>query len=90
MKALIVDAVRTPRGKARPDGGLARETPHGLVAALVQAIEDRGAAPRDVDQLILGSVGQVGAQGGHIGMVAKFAAGLPDRTVVHTINNFCA
>ena len=90
MKALIVDAVRTPRGKARPDGGLAQETPHGLVAKLVQAIEDRGGSPRDVDQLILGCVGQVGAQGGHIGMVAKFAAGLTDRTVTHTLNNFCA
>ena len=90
MKALIVDAVRTPRGKARPDGGLAQETPHGLVARLVQAIDDRGGSPRDVDQLILGCVGQVGAQGGHIGMVAKFAAGLTDRTVTHTLNNFCA
>lgn len=90
MKALIVDAVRTPRGKARPDGGLAQETPHGLVAKLVQAIEDRGGSPRDVDQLILGCVGQVGAQGGHIGMVAKFSAGLTDRTVTHTLNNFCA
>jgi acetyl-CoA C-acetyltransferase/acetyl-CoA acyltransferase len=90
MKALIVDAVRTARGKARPDGGLAQETPHGLVAKLVQAIEDRGGSPRDVDQLILGCVGQVGAQGGHIGMVAKFAAGLTDRTVTHTLNNFCA
>ena len=90
MKALIVDAVRTPRGKARPDGGLAQETPHGLVAKLVQGIEDRGAGARDIDQLILGSVGQVGAQGGHIAMVAKFAAGLPDAAVVHTLNNFCA
>ena len=90
MKALIVDAVRTPRGKARPDGGLAQETPHGLVARLVQAIDDRGGSPRDVDQLILGCVGQVGAQGGHIGMVAKFSAGLTDRTVTHTLNNFCA
>lgn len=90
MSVLIVDAVRTPRGKARPDGGLAAQTPHGLVAHLVDAIEARGSDPRDTDQLLLGCVGQVGAQGGHIGMVAKFAARLPDRTVTHTLNNYCA
>ncbi|GAA4002734.1 acetyl-CoA C-acyltransferase [Sphingomonas humi] len=90
MTVLIFDAVRTPRGKARPDGGLASETPHGLVAHLVDALENRGNDPRRVDQLTLGCVGQVGAQGGHVGMVAKLASRLPDSTVTHTINNYCA
>ena len=90
MSVYIHDAVRTPRGKAKPDGGLASETPHGLVAHLVDALTERGHDPRAADQLTLGCVGQVGAQGGHVGMVAKLAAGLPDRTVVHTLNNFCA
>lgn len=90
MSVLIFDAVRTPRGKARSDGGLAAQTPHGLVAHLATAIGDRGNDPRAVDQLTLGCVGQVGAQGGHIGMVAKLAIGLPDSAVTHSINNFCA
>lgn len=90
MSVLIFDAVRTPRGKARPDGGLARETPHGLVAQLASAIRDRGNDPHAVDQLTLGCVGQVGAQGGHIGMVAKLACGLPDRVATHSLNNYCA
>ena len=90
MSAFILDAIRTPRGKARPDGGLAAQTPHGLVAALVDALDRRGQDARVVDQLLLGCVGQVGAQGGHVGMVAKLAAGLPEATVTHTLNNYCA
>lgn len=90
MTVYIHDAVRTPRGKARPDGALAGETPHGLVAQLVDALAARGRDPRRIDQFTLGCVGQVGAQGGGIGMVAKTAARLPDESVVHTLNNFCA
>ena len=37
MSAYIHDAVRTPRGKARPDGGLAALKPHELVAGLIDA-----------------------------------------------------
>ncbi len=90
MSVYLLDAVRTPRGKAKPEGGLAKETPHGLVRELVDALDARGRDPRAVDQLTLGCVGQVGAQGGGIGMVAKIAAGLPAESVVHTLNNYCA
>lgn len=90
MTVYLHDAVRTPRGKAKPDGALAGETPHGLVAQLVDALEARGHDPRVIDQFTLGCVGQVGAQGGGIGMVAKAAARLPDTAVVHTLNNYCA
>lgn len=90
MNVFIHDAVRTPRGKARSDGALAQETPHGLVAHLVEALELRGRAPRSIDQFTLGCVGQVGAQGGGMAMVAKMAADIPASCVVHTINNFCA
>lgn len=90
MNVFLHDAIRTPRGKARPDGALAGETPHGLVAQLVDALVARGHDPRGVDQLTLGCVGQVGAQGGGIGIVAKLAARLPDDAIAHTINNYCA
>jgi acetyl-CoA C-acetyltransferase/acetyl-CoA acyltransferase len=84
-------ALRTPRGKARPDGGLASETPHGLVAQLVDAMEARGHDPRGrAERMTLGCVGQVGAQGGHIALIAKLKAELPDGVAVHSLNNFCA
>lgn len=91
MKALIHDAVRTTRGKAKPEGGLASETPQSLIVRLVDAMAERGHEPRDgPDLLSLGCVGQTGAQGGHIALVAKLAAGLPEATAAHSLNNFCA
>lgn len=90
MSVFIHDAVRTPRGKARPDGALASQTPHGLVTHLVDALESRGHDPRRAEQLTLGCVGQVGAQGGSVAMVAKMAAQLSDDCAVHSLNNFCA
>jgi acetyl-CoA C-acetyltransferase len=91
MDIFIGDCVRSVRGKARPDGGLAAQTPHGLVGALIDAVEQRGAIKRsDVDRLTLGCVGQVGAQGGHIAIVTKISSNLPEISSAHTVNNFCA
>ncbi|WP_034156896.1 beta-ketoacyl synthase N-terminal-like domain-containing protein [Sphingomonas sp. ERG5] len=90
MTVYIRDAVRTPRGKAKPDGGLAQQTPQGLVTALVNALEARAPGTKDTDALMLGCVGQIGAQGGNIAMVAKLAAGLPDGAAAQTINAYCA
>jgi acetyl-CoA C-acetyltransferase len=91
MDIFIGDCVRSVRGKARPDGGLAAQTPYGLVGALIDAVEQRGAIKRsDVDRLTLGCVGQVGAQGGHIALVTKIASKLPEASSAHSINNFCA
>lgn len=89
-EVFIHDAVRTARGRARPDGGLAQETPQSLVAHLVDALQARGRAPRDARLLMLGSVGQIGAQGGHIALIAKLKAGLAPETAAHSLNNFCA
>lgn len=89
MTAYIVDAVRTPRGKARPEGGLAALKPQELISALVDAMEARGHAPRAAEGLILGSVGQVGAQGGHIALVSKLFAGLDDAAFAFSLNNYC-
>lgn len=89
MTAYIRDAVRTPRGKARPDGGLTALKPQELVSSLIEALSARGAEPAGADALVLGCVGQVGAQGGHIALVTKLHAGLPAATSAVTINNFC-
>lgn len=89
MQAWIYDAVRTPRGKARPDGGLAALKPQQLVGALVDALEARGVAPRRVDTLVLGCVGQVGDQGGNIALVSKLHAALPDDATAFALNNYC-
>ncbi len=87
----LYDAVRTPRGKARPDGGLAALTPQELVRQQAAALAARcGNVAANPDALLLGCVTQSGAQGGHIALVSKLHAGLPDTTAVHSINNYCA
>ncbi|GGE96705.1 acetyl-CoA C-acyltransferase [Stappia taiwanensis] len=89
MTAFIYDAVRTARGKARPDGGLAAQKPHDLVAALAAAIKDRAGAAPSPEALILGCVGQIGAQGGNLALVSKLAAGIDEGASAFTVNNYC-
>ncbi|MBL8642458.1 MAG: acetyl-CoA C-acyltransferase [Rhodospirillaceae bacterium] len=87
---MIFDAVRTPRGKGREGGGLATTLPVELVKQLIDALGQRqGAAVKAPDHLILGCVGQTGAQGGHIALVSKLYAGLPESTAAWSMNNFC-
>jgi len=89
MQAWIHDAVRTPRGKARADGGLASQQPYELVGALVSALQSRGSAPREVESLILGCVGQIGDQGANIALVSKLHAGIDESASAFTLNNYC-
>ena len=87
----LYDAVRTPRGKAKADGGLAELSPQELVKQQARALAERcGDAADNPDSLLLGCVTQSGAQGAHIALISKLHAGLPDRTAAHTINNYCA
>ena len=87
----LFDAVRTPRGKGKPDGALASLAPYELVAQLVAALRRRhGDAALDaVERVALGCVTQVGPQGGHVALMARSYAGLPDTAVATTINNYC-
>jgi acetyl-CoA C-acetyltransferase len=89
MPVLVYEALRTCRGRARPDGGLAELKPQQLVAGLCDAIAARAGGPLRPEALILGAVGQVGAQGGNIALVSKLSAGLPDETSAFSLNNFC-
>lgn len=87
----LIDAVRTPRGKAKASGGLGALTPQDLVGQQIAALRARlGDTVGTPEALLLGCVGQVGDQGGHIALVSKLHAGLPDATAAHSINNYCA
>jgi len=90
MNAYIFDAVRSPRGKARRDGGLASLKPEELVRQLSNAIFRRtDVEPPSIDALYLGCVGQVNDQGGNIALVSKLHSRLPDNASSWTINNYC-
>src|SRR5579885_3858421 len=61
-EAVIVDAVRTARGKRK--GALSGVHPVDLLARTLKAtLEHSGVAAKDVDDVIMGCVTQVGEQG---------------------------
>jgi acetyl-CoA acetyltransferase family protein len=87
----VYEAVRTPRAKGKPDGALAQVPPHELVGQLVHAVGQRHgeATLAAVERLALGCVTQVGPQGGHVALVSRIHAGLPDAATATTLNNYC-
>lgn len=90
-EVFLYDALRTPRGKARPDGGLSGLTPPELVGVLVAGLRTRtGQACADPGALVLGCVTQSGAQGGHLAMAVKQHNALPDSCAAQTLNNYCS
>jgi acetyl-CoA C-acetyltransferase len=89
--AFLFDVVRSPRGKARSDGGLAQLKPQELVRQLSASLDERVDAEvsRSAQALVLGCVGQIGAQGGNIALVSKLHSGLPNEAAAYTVNNYC-
>jgi acetyl-CoA acetyltransferase family protein len=87
-EAIIVDAVRTARGKRR--GSLSPVHPVDLLAqTLTASLAHSGVKPVDVDDVIMGCVTQVGEQGLNIARGAVLAAGLPVDIPGTTVNRFC-
>ena len=90
-EAFIYDAVRTPRGKGRPDGSLHEITPIQLATQVLQAVRDRtNIDTADVDDVVLGCVAPVGEQGSDIARVAVLNADYAETTAGVQINRFCA
>lgn len=89
--AFIYDAIRSPRGKGRPDGALHELTSVALSAKILDAIKDRnGLAGHAVEDVIWGNVTQVGEQGGCLARSAVLASGLDESIPGLAINRFCA
>lgn len=90
-QAFIYDAIRTPRGRAKNDGGLTDLTPFELLKALYDALEQRTHLDRNrVEDVVLGCVTQVGEQGGNIAKASLLYAGWPDHIPGLTVNRYCS
>ncbi len=91
MEALIIDALRTPRGRGKSSGSLATVTPVELACHPLRALKARHDLNEDVvDEVILGCVEPVGEQGGDIGRIAALMAGLGQGVPGMQINRFCS
>jgi acetyl-CoA C-acetyltransferase len=89
--AFILDAVRSPRGRGRPDGSLHPITPVQLAAQTLAALRDRNALDTArVDDVVLGCVTPVGEQGANIARVSALVAGYAESVPGKQLNRFCA
>ncbi len=89
--AWIFDAVRTPRGKGKPDGALYSVKPVDLAAGLLRSLRARNDLDTaEVDDILLGCVTPVGDQGADIAKTAALVAGWDERVAGVQLNRFCA
>jgi acetyl-CoA C-acetyltransferase len=89
-QAWIMDGVRTPRGKGKPNGALHGIHPQQLMARCLNGLVARtGVSPESVDDVIVGNGNSVGDHGHCIGRLSVLAAGWPYETPGFTLNRFC-
>ncbi len=89
--AFIYDAVRTPRGRGKPDGALHEITPTAMATQVLQALRDRNNIDTaDVDDVVLGVVSPVGEQGAVLARTAVINADYAQTTAGVQVNRFCA
>ena len=86
--AVIVDVVRTPGG--RRNGSLSGWHPADLAGEVLSTLVARNDLdPALVEDVIMGCVSQVGAQGLNVGRNAVLAAGFPESVPATTIDRQC-
>jgi acetyl-CoA C-acetyltransferase len=90
-EALIIDAVRTPRGLGKAGkGALAPLHPQRLAATVLAAIAERNNLnTADVDDVIWSTSSQKGKQGGDLGRMAALDAGFDVKASGMTLDRFC-
>jgi acetyl-CoA C-acetyltransferase len=90
-EALIYDAVRTPRGRGKPDGSLHEVPTVDLAVTALDALRRRNDLdPMHVEDVVLGCVDPVGEAGGDIARAAVLKAGFGKEVPGVQINRFCA
>lgn len=89
-EALLIDGVRSPRGKGKPGGGLHEIHPQEVLAQVLNALRERvGFDAADVEDVVIGNGEQKGDHGNDIGRMAVLAAGWPVTTPGVSLNRFC-
>ena len=89
--AVIVDAVRTPVGRASAEKGIFRDVrAEDLSAHVLKALIERtGIDPRCIEDVRWGCAMQQGEQGFNLARIASLIAGLPDSCGGATVNRLC-
>ena len=88
--AVLVDVVRTPSGRGKPGGALSAVHPVDLAAGVLTAVLERnGLESRQVDDVLLGCVSQIGDQAMNIARQSVLAAGFDEIVPATTIDRQC-
>ncbi|MFH8444619.1 thiolase family protein [Streptomyces sp. NPDC018026] len=88
--AVVVEAVRTPMGKGKPNGTLAHVHPVELLAHTLRTLVERsGVDPALIDDVIGGTVDQVGEQAMNTTRYALLSAGFPESVPATTVDRQC-
>jgi acetyl-CoA C-acetyltransferase len=89
-EALIIDGVRTPRGRGKPTGALHEIHPQELLAQVLTALAGRtGIEPGEVEDVVMGNGSHAGDHANDIARMAVLAAGWPIEVPGVTLNRFC-
>ncbi len=87
----IYDAIRTPRGKGKPDGSLYEIPPVELLTQLLLELKDKhNLQTEDIEDVIIGCVTQTYEQGSNIAKIATQKANYSHSVAAVTLNRFCA
>jgi len=89
-EALIIDGVRTPRGKGRPSGALHEVHPQQLLGQTLIALSRQVAfAVDDVEDVVMGNGSNTGEHANDVARLALLTAGWPIGVPGVTLNRFC-
>jgi acetyl-CoA C-acetyltransferase len=87
---VIVDGVRSPRGRGKASGSLHGVHPQELLAQVLVALVDRvGIDPSQVEDVVTGNGIMEGDHGSDIARLAVLTAGWPITVPGTTLNRFC-
>ena len=90
-RAVVVDCVRTPVGRAHRDRGVFRDVrSDDLAVTVIKALVERsGVDPAAIEDVVMGNTQQVGEQGMNAARMIGLMAGLPIESGGTTVNRLC-
>ena len=99
-EVVVIDAVRSGIGKSgrkgmEKGGALCQASAQDLLASVMRSLLDRVKAKasnfdeREIEDVIVGCLSQVGEQGGNIARIASLLAGIPQEASGCTVNQYC-
>lgn len=99
-EVVVVDAVRSAIGKSgrkgmEKGGQLCQASAQDLLAAVMRGLLNRvkAKAPkfdeRQIEDVLVGCLSQIGEQGGNIARIAALLAGIPQEASACTVNQYC-